>query len=144
MRDSIIQTAPYPELLAQLVEQVRYKTGWTFELVDNFDRGQGSKGMTLVIGVTCTNSRTGTPFLVNHYMIVPAASFDMRSWRRWLFEQILLAERHEAAEFFCINNDRPYAPSHGPGNDPYVIRELGTEEDFITDQRGNVVRHTDA
>lgn len=27
---------------------------------------------------------------------------------------------------------RPYAPSHGPGNDPYLIREIGTVEDVET------------
>ena len=62
-------------------------------------------------------------------MIVPAAAYDERSWRRWIFEQILLVERHEAMEFFQVGDDKPFAPSHGFGQDPYLVREIGTEED---------------
>jgi hypothetical protein len=31
---------------------------------------------------------------------------------------------------------RPYAPSHGPGNDPYMVREVGTTIDQRTSYRG--------
>jgi len=131
------QTAPDPAALRELVQLVRYK-GYIFCLEDCLDRGQGSVGMTLVIQVAAPDSRDadGRIIYVNHYMIVPAAAYDRRSWQRWIFEQILLVERHEAAEFFCVGDDRPYAPSHGPGNDPYVIRDVGTREDQLTDQRG--------
>lgn len=78
------------------------------------------------------------PYRVNHYMPVPAATYDRRSWRRWLFEQLLLIERHETAEFFEVDDERPYAPSHGPGNDPYIIRELGTDIDRRTSFRGEL------
>lgn len=137
----ITQTAPDPVTLRSLVERLTYKVGWTFNLVDNLDRGQESKGMTLVIALDTTNSYDPKQhFVVNHYMIVPAASFDERSWKRWLFDQILLVEQHEASEFFKIDNSRPFAPNHGPGNDPYAIRELGILEDAQVDHRG-VMRH---
>ena len=74
-----------------------------------------------------------------HYFPVPPAAYDVRSWRRWLLEQVLLVERHEACEFFQLAGDRPYAPSHGPGNDPYLIRELGTDEDVRTSFRGELL-----
>jgi hypothetical protein len=124
------QTAPYPEVLAALVGRLRYRAGWRFALAD-LDRGQGSAGLTLVITTLGTNSyhREETDYRVNHYMIVPAAAYDERSWRRWLFEQLLLVERHECMEFFQIGDDRPFAPSHGFGQDPYLVREIGTEED---------------
>jgi hypothetical protein len=73
---------------------------------------------------------------VNHYLIVPAASYDERSWRRWLLDQVLLVESHEACEFFQIDGQRPFAPNHGPGRDPYTILELGTVEDAETSFRG--------
>ncbi len=60
---------------------------------------------------------------------MPPAAYDERSWRRWLFDQIGLVETHERCEFFEVDGDKPYAPSHGFGQDPYIIRELGTEED---------------
>ena len=62
-------------------------------------------------------------------MVVPAAAYDERSWRRWLFEQVSLVERHETMEFFQIGDDKPFAPSHGFGQNPYLVRELGTEQD---------------
>ena len=39
-------------------------------------------------------------------------------------------------EFFALHDSpgsehavRPYAPSHGFGQDPYIVREVGTRED---------------
>jgi hypothetical protein len=132
------QFAPDPFALSELVKNLKYKEGWTFELVD-LDRGQGSEGLTLVIAVRCVDSyhpEHGPNFRVLHYMIVPAAAYDERAWRRWLLEQILLVETHEACEFFMIGDDRPYAPNHGPGRDPYTVLELGTYEDAHTTFRG--------
>ncbi|HWU22987.1 MAG TPA: hypothetical protein VN088_15735 [Nocardioides sp.] len=124
------QTAPYPRILCDLVDRLRYRAGWRFALAD-LDRGQGSAGLTLVITTLGTNSYhpEQTDYRVNHYMPVPPAAYDERSWRRWLFEQLLLVERHEAMEFFQVGDDRPYAPSHGFGQDPYIVRELGTDQD---------------
>jgi hypothetical protein len=145
----LVQEAPYPEVLETLVGKLRYKAGWRFWLA-GLDRGQGSKGLTLVINITGPDSyHPERQISVNHYMLVPPAAYDGRSWRRWLFDQILLVERHEAMEFFALitTSDidgfkydpvRPYAPSHGPGNDPYLIREVGTEKDQRTSFRGDV------
>lgn len=131
------QTAPHPQILEDLVAQTKYREGWAFSLED-IDRGQGSSGLTLKILTLCANSYHPEQkhYRVWHYMIVPAANYDLRSWRRWLFEQILLVERHEAAEFFQIGEERPYAPHHGPGNDPYIIFEHGSDEDVRTSYLG--------
>lgn len=137
------QTAPYPAALAELVEEGGYRPGWRAYLRD-LDRGQGSKGLTLVIETLGYNSyhpELGETYRVRHYMPVPPAAFDRRSWQRWLFEQFLLIERHEACEFFTVAGQRPYAPSHGPGNDPYIVREIGTELDARTSFRGTVNPH---
>jgi hypothetical protein len=132
------QEAPYPTVLDALVRRLEYRDGWDFSLVD-LDRGQGSKGLTLIIRVTTVNSYPPhEPLRVAHYMPVPPAAYDERSWQRWLFEQILLVERHEACEFFTLDGNKPYAPSHGPGNDPYLVREIGTDEDRRTSFRGDM------
>jgi hypothetical protein len=132
------QRAPYPAVLAGLVALVRYWPGWVFSLA-TIDRGQGSEGLTLIISVSTVNSYPpGEPIHVAHYMPVPPAAYDKRSWRRWLFDQCVLVDRHEACEFFEIGGDKPFAPSHGPGNDPYLIRELGTDLDRRTSFRGAV------
>lgn len=150
------QVAPYPTELADLVATLAYKPGWTFTLED-IDRDQGSEGLTLdivTLGFDSYHPERGQHYRVHHYMPVPPASFDRRSWRRWLLDQLLLVERHEACEFFRFELhgdftlrdgtttdtyvERPYAPSHGPGNDPYLVREVGTDEDQRTSFRGVV------
>lgn len=146
MTETLRQESPYPRELAYLVERTRYKEGWQCTLEDR-DRGQGSKGLTLVILRQGPDSyHPGRNLPVNHYFIVPAAAYNLRSWQRWLFECIRDVESHEAAEFFQICDSpgsehavRPYAPNHGPGWDPYLITELGSIEDRETDFRG--VRH---
>ena len=140
MGETMRQTAPYPLALAGFVDGLTYRPGWTARLED-LDRGQGSEGLTLIIttrGFDSYHPERGPTYRVNHYMPVPPAAYDERSWRRWLLDQFLLVERHEACEFFAIDGERPYAPSHGPGNDPYLIREVGTDEDRRTSFRGEL------
>jgi hypothetical protein len=124
------QTAPFPHALDNVVRRLTFKPGWRFDLED-MDRGQGSKGLTLDISVTGPNSYDpdGLPIRVHHYFIVPAAAYDERAWLRWVFDQCLLVEVHEAGEFFKIDGSRPFAPNHGPGRNPYSILERGTEQD---------------
>lgn len=133
------QQAEYPGELDWLVENLTYKENWDFDLDPNLDRGQGSAGHTLVITIVTPNSYNPKEMRrVAHYFPVPPAAYDERSWRRWLFEQIHLVELHEAMEFFTIDGEKPYAPSHGPGNDPYMVREIGTVRDQRTSFRGQV------
>jgi len=125
-----IQKAPNPEGLRDLVTRIRYKDGWSFTLED-CDRGQGCSGLTFNILIDCPDSygdRDLRRFRVLHLMPVPPAAYNAKTWRRWIFEQILLVERHEAAEFFEIDGRKPFAPHHKDGNDPYTIFEPGTDE----------------
>lgn len=136
--ETMRQEAPFPTALRDLVRKLRYRPGWTFTL-NVIARGQGSLGLTLIINVRTTDSYPPhEPMIVQHYMPVPPAAYDERSWQRWLFEQCLLVDRHEACEFFEIDGVKPYAPSHGPGNDPYLVREIGTDLDRRTSYLGVV------
>lgn len=133
------QRAPFPYELASLVTGLQYR-GWQFTLA-HIDRGQGSVGLTLDIttcGYDSYHPELGPHYRVHHYMPVPPAAYNAQSWRRWLFEQILLVERHEACEFFVIDGERPYAPNHGPGNDPYIVFDYSTDERRRTSFRGEV------
>jgi len=130
------QQAPYPDKLAAVVHRVEYKENWLFTLVD-IDRGQGSTGLTLVIRITTPDSYDPTQMrTVLHYMIVPAAAYDERAWIRWVLDQILLVEQHEACEFFKLDGKRPFSPNHGPGRNPYSIIEKGTYQDAATEFTG--------
>jgi hypothetical protein len=135
------QIAPMPSELSDLVSNLTYRPGWSFLLLRGFDRGQGSRGLTLQIctrGYDSYHPEKGENYRVNHFMIVPAANYNRQSWQRWLLDQCLLVERHECCEFFKIGKKRPYAPHHGPGNDPYIIFERGTDEEARTMYTGEV------
>lgn len=132
------QVAPYPDDLADLVDRCRYRAGWTVRLHD-FDRGQGSEGLTLVITTDTVNSYPPHDRMrVNHLFPVPPAAYNRQSWQRWLFDQFMLVEDHECMEFFEVDGEKPYAPNHGPGHDPYTVRELTTDLDRRTSFRGEL------
>jgi hypothetical protein len=132
------QQAPYPQELANLVSNCKLNPGWTV-WIDDMVRDTGCSGLTLVIKTTDFNTyhpERGRTYSVHHYFPIPPATYDRRSWQAWLFKRYQDVVSHEACEFFQIANERPYAPSHGPGNDPYLIREVGTDEDRRTSFRG--------
>lgn len=131
-----VNEAPYPHELQDLVEALHYKDRWVVTL-NAVDRGQGSVGLTLCILITTPDSYDPERLRsVMHYMPVPPAAYDRRSWCRWLLDQIIAVETHEACEFFRVGESRPFAPNHGPGRNPYSILELSTPEDVATSYRG--------
>lgn len=134
------QQAPYPDELEDLVGKASYRPGWTFEL-GYLDRGQGSEGLTLDIttcGFDSYHPGRGQHYQVHHYFPVPPAAFNRRSWENWLFECLLLVERHECMEFFRIDGKVVHPPAHGPGNDPYLVLSYGTDLDRRTKFTGEV------
>lgn len=134
------QVAPDPWGLRKLVDKMSYRPGWTFSLED-LDRGQGSRGLTLKVlskGYDTYHPEQGETYRVWHYFPVPPAAYNEQSWIRWLLDRIIEIERHEACEFFQIGHERPYAPHHGPGNDPYIVFDHGTDEEARTSFRGEV------
>lgn len=140
MDNPIRQLASDPHPLRDLLLGLSYRPGWTTHVEDDMDRGQGSVGMTLVITTLTIDSydHENKRYRVRHLFPIPPASYNMQSWRRWLLEQFILVERHEACEFFKIGGKRPYAPHHGPGHDPYTVFERGTDEEARTMYTGEV------
>jgi len=130
--------APYPAELADVVANASYRPGWQLRLA-HLDRGQGSEGLTLIVtslGYDSYNVQNGETYRVNHYMPVPPAAYDRRAWQRWVLDQLLAIEAHETCEFFQVEGQRPFAPNHGPGRNPYVVLEMGRQEDAETTFRG--------
>lgn len=147
--DDLIQIAPYPAHLKALVENCTYRKGWTVKLHDDYPRDFRpddhdridpiGKGMTLVITTATVNSYRQDEYVkVAHLFIVPAATYSYESWRRWLFEQFAKVELHECMEFFTIDGEKPFAPHHGPGQDPYTVFEHGSKAEVRTSYRGTV------
>lgn len=138
------QTAPYPQILASLVDRLSYREdrGWKIWL-SNADRDKAPDGTVLSSGLTLIVQRCGpdsyhpeTVIRVNHYFPVPAATYDERSWMAWLFERLGDVDTHERMEDFVVDGERPAAPSHGPGNNPYLVRWVSTDIDRRTSFRG--------
>jgi hypothetical protein len=121
------------DLLAALVSQVTCKPGWTFHLTDE----EGA--LRLVITVPGLNSYdTGRRLTVSHFFPVPTATYNERTWRRWIFERCQGVENHELGEWFKVGGHRPFAPLHGPGEDPYTVHEFRAEIDARTLQDGSI------
>lgn len=113
------QQAPYPEPLVELLAGLEYLPNWKFELGE-VDRGQGCSGLTLTITVFMPDSGGEGRIGVVHYMPVPPAAYNRKSWMDWLFEQVGLVERHERGEFFRIDGYQHFACNHEDGNNPYI------------------------
>jgi hypothetical protein len=133
------QAAPYPDELADLVEKCTYRPEWQVYLASNYDRGQGSAGLTLIVLVHDHNSYPPhDPISVQHLFPVPPAAYNRASWQHWLFDQLVLVEQHEAMEWFEIDGVKPYAPNHGPGEDPYIVHDPTSDVARRTSFRGEV------
>lgn len=139
-KNNMVQQAPYPEALQTLVDNIKYRPGWVFNL-DHIDRGQGSVGLTLIVtslGYDTYHPERGESYQVNHYFIVPAAGFNEPSWLIWIHKCLVEIETHECNEFLQIGDERPFAPHHGPGWDPYATFIHGEDIDRRTNFRGEV------
>jgi hypothetical protein len=75
---------------------------------------------------------------VHHYFPVPPATYDRASWQRWLHDTLGKVDDHERMEDFEVAGERPYAPVHAPGHDPYTVRQLATDTERRTSFRGDV------
>jgi hypothetical protein len=123
------------DILGDLVEKVTCKPGWHFSLL-----GDQQHGLRLVIFVPGRDSYAPDQRLnINHFFPVPTATYNAKSWRRWIFECCRKVENHELGEWFIIDGERPFAPLHGPGEDPYTVHEFREEVDGRTLQDGSVM-----
>lgn len=123
------------DVLAGIVEHVRCKPGWSFRLVDE------DGALRLVIRVSGYDSSRPSERIsmsVNHFQPVPMTTYNKKTWRRWIFEMCRRVENHELGEWFRIGDERPFAPLHGPGEDPYTVHEFRPEADALTTQDGSM------
>jgi hypothetical protein len=114
-------------ILDDLVRKATCKHGWRFDLVEE------SGALRLVITVPGNDSyQPEFPLTVRHFFPVPTATYNEKTWRRWIFERCRGVENHELGEWFMIDGQRPFAPLHGPGEDPYTVHEFRDEIDART------------
>lgn len=142
---SMTQTAPYPQVLADLVDQLSYREhlGWKVWLEDDCQRDKPGRHSGESRGLTLIVERRGPDtyhpehvITVDHFFPVPPATFSRASWQRWLLDTLGKVDDHERMEDFVIGGERPFAPVHKPGEDPYVVHDIASAEDADTDFRG--------
>jgi len=122
------------DILSDLVSKTTCKPGWRFKLVDE------DGALRLVITVQGFDSYNEDQKLtIMHFFPVPITTYNEKTWRRWIFEMCRRLENHELGEWFKIDGHRPFAPLHGPGEDPYTVHEFRDEIDARTIQDGSVV-----
>lgn len=120
------------DILERVVSEAKCKPGWMFRLVDE----DGVKVLKIRMLNDVDNYDHSKPFAPNHCHIVPVTTYNEQSWRRWVFEQCMRTMTHEISEALNFNGVRPFAPMHGPGEDPYTVHEIRPEADVLTTQSG--------
>lgn len=123
------------DILQQIVNETKCFPNWSFRLIDD----EGAKRLLIQLR-TFHNYDHTKPFTVNHIHPVPIATYNAKSWRRWIFEQCIRTMHHEIGESLRFGNEelRPFAPMHGPGEDPYTVHEWRPESDALTTQDGSL------
>lgn len=121
------------DILRTLVDRVECKPGWSFRIVNQ----EGFLSLVITIEGTDTYKRA-KELWVSHWYPVPEATYNEQSWLRWIFERCRGVENHELGEWFKIDNRRPFAPCHGPGEDPYVLHDYRDKRDAQILQDGSI------
>lgn len=118
------QTAPYPHNLEEVVQRVGYKD-WAINL-EFYEREVGGEGLTLRIRFPAPDSREpdGPVLFWIHDFEVPARILDDESWQKWVFDCLMLAEKHEAMEAFRVDGKQVFFPAHNPTSDMYETKHV--------------------
>lgn len=138
------QYAPDPEELDDIIKNMAYRPGWTFDLKDierdpEDTHGAAAGGLTFIVFTDVMDAyHPQMHRRVYHYIPVPAATFNRAAWERWVFDRLVEIETHEAAEYYQVEDRRPMAPTHGPGDNPYTVVQYATDEQRNTSFQGKV------
>lgn len=120
------------DVLRKVVSEAKCFPNWSFRIVDE------DGALRLVIKIKGHNNYDhDEPFIALHYHPVPITTYNEQSWRRWVFEQCRRTMNHEIGEALNFDGVRPFAPMHGPGEDPYTTHEIRSEQDALTTQNGS-------
>lgn len=124
MTDLMWQTAPYPVHLKKIVDETLYKD-WSFTL-DVYEREVCGEGLTLRIRFPAPDNcdPNGAVMFLIHDFEVPARTLDAESWMEWVFDCVLLAERHESLELFTVGGQKVFYPAHDALSDMYKTKHV--------------------
>lgn len=102
------------ESVARLIPKISYKPGWSLRL-----GGPGNRFLCIFAQTpdSLSPARTRT---TQHMFEVPPVLADPV---RWVLDSLLMAERHEACEFYRVGDERPFWPNHQDEGSPYTIED---------------------
>lgn len=103
---------PDTTLVADVLRVMRYKAGWEFRI-------EADALMIMIVAEDSTRTfatRDGR-VRVAHRRPIPSPG-AVKDWERWVLEQIVAVETHEACEFFRIRGEVPFDP-HAQGSRPW-------------------------
>ena len=100
--------------VAALVPLLRYKPGWVFKI-------GGPERRFLCVFATTPDSCAPGDRCTQHMFEVPVPAPVGAEAVRWVFDRLLLAELHEAGEFFAVDGFRPFFPHHQDEGSPYEL-----------------------
>jgi len=122
------------DILREEVGKATCFPDWSFKLADE----DGDLRLYIIIDGH-NNLHPDQPFRVCHPHPVPTATYNRATWRRWIFDRCMASMTHEMGEALCFgDNERPFLPCHGPGEDPYVFHDYRPLRDAMTTQDGSV------
>jgi len=100
--------------------------------------GGEAGGLSLVLECSDTDAYGKGTRRVAHIFPVPAATFNREAWMRWLFDRVADMRLHELMEYFTVGDEHPFAPLHGPGDNPYVVHVASSDLQRRTAYTGEV------
>lgn len=121
------------ELLASLIDEMSGPPGWSFDFI----RREGAPFFMIYVPAQ-DNYDPSRHRTTSHEHAVPFANFNAKTWRRWLFDKCRASMDHEMGEMVRWGDVRPFAPTHGPGECPYTVREYRDPLDALTTQDGSI------
>lgn len=89
-----------------------YKPGWSFR------RGGPGNRYLCISARTPDSQHPDRERVTQHMFEVPDQLADPV---RWVFDQLLLCELHEAGEFYRVAGDAPFYPHHQGDGSPYEL-----------------------
>ena len=101
---------------ALVVGRLAYKPGWTFKI-------GGPLGRFLCVRAVTVNSSDHSGTRATGHMYELPDPMPERDFLRWVFSCLLLAEQHEAGEFFSVDGFAPFYPNHQDEGSPYELVE---------------------
>lgn len=100
--------------ITALVGRLAYKPGWSFKIA-----GPGGRHLC-VFARTADSDDPGRMRTTQHMFEIPDLADDHAA-ARWIFDCLLLVERHECGEFFAVDGGRPFYPHHQDEGSPYAL-----------------------